>query len=177
MPRLSTAAFAAWLCAIVLWQSAVLAQDLGSRTRRPMERGPVDVAQLTQRADLIVHGSVTSKEARWIGRVIYTQYDVVVQETFKGAARTNVLVAVVGGAMGNVALSVPGAPDLAIGEQLVFFGVPRDDRVTFTPVATFDGIVQIRGGNGRSTASVAPRGKPEELEAFLQEVRTLSRRP
>jgi hypothetical protein len=177
LPRPSTAALAGLFCTTVLWHSAGFAQDLGSRTRGPIERGHVDVTELTQRADLIVRGSVTSKEARWIGRVIYTHYDVVVQETLKGQPRTSVLVAVVGGAMGNVALSVPGTPDLAIGEQLVFFGVPRDDRVTFTPVATVDGIVPIRAGNRGSAASVAPRGKPEALEAFLQEVRTLSRRP
>ena len=112
MPRLSTAAFAAWLCAIVLWQSAVLAQDLGSRTRRPMERGPVDVAQLTQRADLIVHGSVTSKEARWIGRVIYTHYDIVVQETFKGAARTNVSLRWSAGRSGTSRCRCPAPPTL-----------------------------------------------------------------
>ena len=172
-----TVALLGVFCVSVLCHSSAYAQDLGRRGGRPSERGPVDVAQLTRRADLIVRGVVTRKEARWVGRVIYTQYDLAVQETLKGEARTSVLVAVVGGAMGNVALSVPGAPDLAIGEPLVFFGVPFSDRVTFTPVATFDGIVEIRPGNGRSTASVAPRGNPEELEAFLQEVRTLSRRP
>ena len=177
MPRPSTAALVGLFCGSVLWHSSGFAQDLGRGARRPIERGPVDVAQITQRANLIVRGFVASKEARWIGRVIYTHYDVVVQETLKGEPRTSVLVAVAGGAMGNVALSVPGSPDLAIGEQLVFFGVPRDDRGTFTPVATFDGIVQIRVGSGPSVATVAPRGKPEELEAFLQEVRTLSRRP
>ena len=171
MPRPSTVAFVGLFCASVLCHSSGFAQDLGSRTRRPMERGPIDVAQLTQRADLIVRGFVKSKEARWIGRVIYTHYDVVVQETLKGQARSSVLVAVVGGAMGNVALSVPGTPNLAIGEQLVFFGEGLADRVTFRPVATLDGIVQIRAGSGRSMASVAPRGRPEALEAFLQEVR------
>jgi hypothetical protein len=177
MPRPSTAAFLGLFCATVLWHSASLAQELGGHNR-PIERGPIDLAQLTQRAELIVRGVVAGKGARWIGRVIYTQYDVVVQETLKGEARTRVLVAVVGGAMGNVALSVPGAPHLAIGEQLVLFGETLDSRAaTFRPVATFDGIVQIRAGNGRSGASVAPRGRPEELEAFLQEVRTLGRRP
>jgi len=177
MPRPSTAALASLFCASLLWSSAGFAQDLGGRTSRPIEGGPVDVAQLIQRADLIVHGFVTSKEARWIGRVIYTQYDVAVQETLKGEARNGVLVAVVGGALGNVRLTVPGTPDLRIGGQLVFFGVPLEGEVTFTPVGTFDGIVQIRPGNGSSVATVAPRGKPEELEAFLQEVRTLGRRP
>jgi hypothetical protein len=97
------------LCATVVCSSAVVAQDLGGRGRRPIERGPVDVALLTQRADLIVRGAVTNKQARWLGRVIYTHYDASVLETLKGAPRTSVVLAVIGEAIGNVALSVPGA--------------------------------------------------------------------
>jgi hypothetical protein len=176
MHGLSTAALAGLLCASALWGSAVFAQDLVSPARRAIEAGPVDVAQLTQRARLIVHGVVTSKQVRWIGRVIYTQYELAVQETLKGQARSNVLVAVAGGTQGNVRLTVPGRPDLQLGEQFIFFGVPLEREVIFTPVGTFDGIVRIRPGNRGSAATVAPRGTPEELEAFLQEVRTLGRR-
>ena len=87
--RLHRAALVGLLCAALLMPGATgIAQDLGRGRGRFIERGPADVARLTQRADLIVHGFVTSKEARWIGRVIYTHYDVVVQETLKGS-RTN----------------------------------------------------------------------------------------
>jgi hypothetical protein len=161
----------------VFWSAAVLAQDLAGPGRRPIERGPVDVAQLTSSADLIIRGVVTSKQARWVGRVIYTQYEVSVRETLKGDPRNSVVVGVVGGAIGNVALSVPGTPHLGIGEQLVFFGVPHPDRTMFTPVATFDGVLPIAASNGRGAASVSPRGAPEDLGAFLRQVRTLSRRP
>jgi hypothetical protein len=164
-------------CASVIWSSAVLAQDLGGPGRRPIERGPVDVARLTRSADVIIRGVVTNKQARWVGRVIYTQYEVSVRETLKGQPRSSVVVGVVGGAIGNVALSVPGAPHLGVGEQLVFFGVPHQDRTMFTPVATFDGVLPIAAGNGRGASSVSPRGAPEDLGAFLSQVRTLSRRP
>jgi hypothetical protein len=177
MPRPYAAVLVGVFCASVVGSSAGLAQDLGGQRRRPIERGPVDVAQLTDGADLIVRGSVTSKQARWIGRVIYTQYDVTVQETLKGAPRNRVLVAVIGGTIGNVALSVPGAPEFALGRELVFFGVPLDNGATFTPIATFDGILPITADNRRPTLTVSPRGIPEDLEAFLRQVRTLSRRP
>src|SRR5688572_23349608 len=155
-----------------------LAQDLGGGRGRLIEGGPVDVEQLVQRAGLIVHGSVVSKEPRWIGRVIYTHYELLVQQTLKGPARGTVLAAVVGGAIGNVQLTVPGAPDLSVGDQLVFFGQPLNaaDGV-FTPVGTFDGIVAVRQARANSAATVAPRGNPENLATFLEEVRALSKQP
>src|SRR5215217_2739014 len=169
MPRLSVAV-ATLCCASLLWVSSGFAQDLGGRTSRPIEGGPINVALLTQRSDLVVHGFVTAKRTAWIGRVIYTLYDVSVQDTVKGAQRTSVVVAIAGGARGNVRLRVPGAPDLQAGEEVVFFTTPLQGP-TLTPVGAFDGVVRVRQGNGRSGATVAPRGRPESLEAFLDEVR------
>ena len=160
---------AAVCCASLLGISSGFAQDLRGNARG-IERGPVDVAELTRRADLVVHGFVTGKSTTWIGRVIYTLYDVSVQETLKGVPRTSVVVAVAGGARGNVRLTVPGAPILEIGEQFVAFATTLQG-ATFTPVGTFDGIVRINQGNGGG-ATVAPRGRPESLNAFLQEVRS-----
>jgi hypothetical protein len=174
MARLSVTV-AAVCCASVLAISDGFSQDLGGRANRPIEGGPIDVAQLTRRADLVAHGVVTTERTAWIGRVIYTLYDVSVQETLKGTPRTSVVVAVAGGARGNVRLRVPGAPDLQSGEQLVLFATTLQG-TTFTPVGTFDGIVRVRQGNGGSAATVAPRGKPESLDAFLAEVRALGGR-
>jgi hypothetical protein len=169
MARLSVTV-AAVVCASLLGISSGFAQDLRG-TARPIEHGPIDVAQLTQRAGLVVHGFVTSKSTAWIGRVIYTLYDVSVQETLKGPPRTSVVVAVAGGARGNVRLTVPGAPDLQNGEELVVFAAALQG-ATFTPIGTVDGVVRVHPGNGRgSSATVAPRGRPEPLEDFLQEVR------
>ena len=72
-------------------------------------------------------------------------------------------------------LRVPGAPDLQAGEQVVLFTTPLQG-TTLTPVGTFDGVVRVRQGNGRSGATVAPRGRPEPLDSFLDEVRTLGGR-
>ena len=177
MPKRCVGVLAGLFCANVVWSSAVFAQDLGGPGRRPVERGPVDVARLTRSADLIIRGVVTSRQSKWVGRVIYTQYEVSVRETLKGEPGNSVVVGVVGGAIGNVALSVPGAPHLGIGDQLIFFGVPHQDRTMFTPVATFDGILPITASNGRGAASVSPRGAPEDLGDFLRQVRSLSRRP
>jgi hypothetical protein len=72
---------------------------------------------------------------------------------------------------------VPGAPDLAIGDQVVFFGVPLGAAGVFTPVGTFDGVVPIRRGRANSVPTVSPRGTPETLAAFVEEVRALSKQP
>lgn len=168
MVRLSVT-LAAMCCASVLGISGSYAQNLRGGAR-PIEGGPIDVPQITGRADVVVHGFVTTRTTAWIGRVLYTLYDVSVQETLKGAPRTSVVVAVAGGARGNVRLTVPGAPDLQNGEQLVVFATTLQGS-TFTPIGTFDGVVRVRPDTGGSGATVAPRGRRESLDAFLQEVR------
>jgi len=176
IPRPAT--LASLICAGLLISGATgAAQDLGRGRGQFTERGPADVGRLVQRADLIVHGVVAKKEPKWIGRVLYTQYELVVQETLKGAERKNVLVSVVGGAMGNVQLKVPGAPSLQAGDQMVFFGALLTGSPSYTPLGTFDGIVPIRPGRGNAVATASPRGQPESVTAFLQEVRTLTKRP
>ena len=169
-----------FLClGLLLWVPAGLSQNLDSSKAqgRPLEHNPFDLQQLTKDAGLIVRGILAGPQPKWIGRVIYTEYSIQVQETLKGAPRGSATLAVVGGALGNVKLAVPGSPKLQAGDQLVLFGVPLQGTSSFTPVGTFDGIVAIRPANGNIEASVAPRGKPESLESFLQEVRALSRRP
>ena len=176
--RPPTTALTSLLCASLLISNVpASAQNLARGRGQVIEARQVDVEQLVQRASVIVHGSVVSKEPRWIGRVIYTQYELLVQQTLKGPVRTSVVAAVAGGAIGNVQLTVPGAPELSIGDQLVFFGVPLNASALFTPVGTFDGILPIRQARAGSGATVSPRGKPEDLGAFLDEVRMLSNRP
>ena len=172
------AAVASLLCeGLLISGDTGAAQDLGRGRGQFIEQGPANVERLVQRADLIVHGVVGKKEPKWIGQVLYTQYELAVQETLKGAERKNVLVSVVGGAMGNVQLKVPGAPDLRTGDELVFFGAPLAGGAGFTPVGTFDGIVPIRPGRGNAVATTSPRGQPESVTAFLQQVRALTKRP
>jgi len=174
--RLHRAAVAGLLWVGVMPGATGIAQDLG-RGRGQIERGPADIERMVQRSTLIVHGSVAKKEPKWVGRVLYTQYELAVQETLKGPERKSVLVSVVGGRSGNVELRVPGAPELSTGDQLVFFGAPVAGDTSFTPVGTFDGVVPIRQGRGNAAPTAAPRGQPESLTDFLQEVRTLTKRP
>ena len=153
------------------------AQDLsaGPKLLRRIEAGgPVDVKQLAASSSLIVRGRVIKGAPRLVGRTIYTFYDVAVQETVKGLPRAIVSVAVPGGAIGNVQLIVPEVPAFARGDELVFFGRPFDrEPSAFQPTGAVAGLVRILSSTDKG-AVVAPRGRPEGLKEFLEEVRTLS---
>ena len=84
-------------------------QDLSEGSRpRGFERAVFDLDRFAEQSDVIVRGIVSSKEPKWVGRVIYTHYDLVVQETIHGQAQSSITVAVLGGAVGNIQLAVPG---------------------------------------------------------------------
>ncbi len=156
-----------------------LAQDLTLPASPPKligNAGRVDVKTLADDSSLILRGRVVGSEPRWVGKVIYTFYDVAVQETLKGSMRPTVSVAVPGGALGSVQLIVPQAPALSNGDELVFFGRAfAGERSSFEPTGSFAGLMPIVPAAG-SPAAVSPRGKPEDVEAFLDEVRALSAR-
>lgn len=167
--------FQTWILTALLLVGchAAYGQDL-SRSRSGIEGGqPVDVAALSQKAAVIVRAIVADSEAKWVGRVIYTEYNLVVQETVKGAARSTISLALPGGAIGNVALGIPGTPELSSGDEIVFFGERLSGTEGFRPVGIFDGIVPVQTRGPGST--VAPRGRPESLDDFLDEVRGLGR--
>jgi hypothetical protein len=162
------------LSAAMVFSGASLGQDLSSPPQRFEGGGPVDVPSLTSKANVIVRGIVSGSETKWVGRTIYTEYTLQVQETLKGGARNTLTVAVLGGSMGGVELVIPGAPKLETGNEVVFFGERFDAQESFKPVGIFDGIVPVAPAAGIG-ASVAPRGRPESLADFLEEVRGLGR--
>ena len=158
--------------------SPAFGQDLSPGSRpRGFERAAFDLDRFAEQSDVIVRGIVSSKEPKWVGRVIYTHYDLVVQETIHGQAQSSLTVAVLGGAVGNIQLAVPGAPNLNVGDEIVFFGQSFEGQPSFKPFGLGAGVVSVTPGSGSSRVStVAPRGKPESLAKFLAEVRSKSRR-
>ena len=153
--------------------SPAFGQDLSSPSpgRRFEGGGPVDVDQLAQRSTLIVHGTVSSSEAKWVGRVIYTHYDLAVQQTIRGSAQSEIVMAVPGGALGNVQLAIPGAPSISVGDELVLFGESLQGQSIFTPVGIFAGVVPVSTESDSGKRTVSPRGVTEDLNAFLDGLR------
>ena len=179
--RLSSAArlphFGGSVALVVLALLAVspaFGQDLSPGSRpRGFERAAFDLDRFAEQSDVIVRGIVSSKEPKWVGRVIYTLYDLVVQETIHGPAQSSLTVAVLGGAVGNIQLAVPDTPNLNVGDEIIFFGQSFEGQPSFKPFGLGAGVVSVTPGSGSSgVPTVAPRGKSESLENFLDEVRS-----
>jgi len=110
-----------------------------------------------------------------VERALYTHYQLVVQETIQGDARSSLTMVVLGGTLGNIGLAVPGAPNLKVGDEVIFFGQAFEGQPSFKPVGLGAGVVLVTQGSGGGAATVAPRGKPEGLDDFLDEVRSRRR--
>ena len=72
------------------------------------------VAQLQAAADVVVEGDVAMVESRWVGQRIVTFVTLVV-----GTAPrlSTVVVAVLGGQVGDITQRVPGSPQLDVGRR------------------------------------------------------------
>ncbi len=86
---------------------------------------PLELPELVDRADAIVIGHARSAETVWVGRELYTRYQIEVQEQWLGAAATQLHVMVPGGIDRNrarpIAFSVEGAPQLRQDEPVALF--------------------------------------------------------
>jgi len=69
----------------------------------------------------IVRAKVTGSYAAYLGRDIYTYYQLQVTETLKAGAAQSVTVAIPGGTAKGVRQMVPGAPVLKTGQEYVIF--------------------------------------------------------
>lgn len=148
-------------------------QDLiGGSERQGLEHVPFDLDRFTQQADVIVHGIVSSKEARWVDQALYTHYQLVVRETLHGAARSSIMVAILGGTLGNIGLEVPDAPKLSVGDEIVFFGQEFKGHPSFKSTGLGSGVVRVTPGSDGQTRFVTPQGKAERLDGFLDAVRS-----
>ena len=174
-------------CAVCLALS--MSAAWGQSRVRGIERGAVDLPAITERASLIVRGAVTHSKVAWIDRTLYTRYDLTVTETIKGNARERVKMWVPGGATHQVQTVWPGAPELGPPDEIVFFGEPFETRRgggnekqnkarkndDLTPVGLFEGCIKIETEPATGEKVVRARGRREEVEGFLTEVRGLAR--
>lgn len=83
----------------------------------------LDVPALAKAADLIVRGKVAKVESRWSGdhRTIFTETQLEVVETLKGAATKTVVVRQPGGEVGDIGQRVSGVARFSSGEEVVVF--------------------------------------------------------
>jgi hypothetical protein len=125
---------------------------------------------------------------------IWTHYEIRVTETLRGSAQAMFTLSEPGGAVGNLAMQVPGAPRFAVGEEAVVFAYP-------TPIGYWrvqgwgQGLFRIETQGGRrivqspspgvllldartgkaKTPSASPNMDGRSVESFLESVRSLIR--
>lgn len=83
----------------------------------------LSIATLSQRAGLIVQGTVTGHVSRWSGdrARIVTDVTVAVTDTLKGTAPSTVTVTQLGGEVGDVGQRVDGVATFHDGEEVIVF--------------------------------------------------------
>jgi hypothetical protein len=81
----------------------------------------LSLEQLASKASLIVRGRVEGCSGEAVDRLIFTRCQLRVLETWKGGNGAEVTVYVPGGVLGGLRQSFSGAPQLASGQEYVFF--------------------------------------------------------
>lgn len=113
-----------WLSGFVLVGALALSPALVATTWVTLS-----VAQLIEQSEVVALGTITAKSAievdvPWFsdpdGGMIYTRYEMKVEQGVKGAKKGDTIEFVsMGGTLGGRGVEVPGAPQFAIGDKVV----------------------------------------------------------
>jgi len=135
---------------------------------------------LVQSADLIVVGRCAEVRSTWVGRDLVTLATVEVRDQLKGAARSTVTVVLPGGvdthAAVPVAVTWPGAPSMAPGEEVFLFLNELPSVADGYAVAGFSQgkLSLVEGPDGELVVRRSLGGDGNErLSSFLDRVRSL----
>jgi hypothetical protein len=120
--------------------------------------------QLIERSDVIARGRVADIKTQRSGQgSVSTLINITVEKQFKGARLASVAVEQRGGAMGDVALAVPGSAKFSAGEDVIVFLAHRRE-----------GLFTVVGGpQGKFTAQIGAGG--DTIENFARETEPLGR--
>lgn len=117
----------------------------------------LDVPELSQNSDTVVHGTVRRVESRWSGdrRRILTDVEIEVTESLKGQPGSTVLVIQPGGKMGDIGQMVHGTASFVPGEEVVVF-LERKGASAFQLSGMSQGKYQVRRAADNATALAVP---------------------
>ncbi|MCK8496427.1 MULTISPECIES: hypothetical protein [Myxococcus] len=137
---------------------------LGGWTASATTQLRVDVTQLSQEADAVVHGVVRRVESRWSGdgRRIVTDIEVQVTDPLKGQPGSTVLVTQPGGEVGDVGQTVHGLATFKKDEEVVVF-LRKRGASAFRVAGMAQGKFQVRRDEAGKPAMVIP----EHSDALL----------
>jgi hypothetical protein len=145
-----------------VFRTWMLAALLGALPAGATTQLKVDLSQLAQGADAVVHGVVRRVESRWSGdkQRIVTDVEIQVTESLKGQPGGTVLVTQPGGRVGDVGQVVHGLASFTAGEEVVVFLEKRGARA-FRVASMAQGKYQVQR-EGKAAMAV-----PEPSEALL----------
>jgi hypothetical protein len=150
---------------------------------------PADFTAMVAGSHVIVHGTILDVRAQAGGgrRTIETFVTVAVATPLKGESADTVVFRVPGGQVGRYRRVMVGAPEFAVGEEVVLFLSGRAPAMPM-PFGLNQGVYRVtRGGAGAMVAPLVteasgrivrgdPARRPMALDAFAREVRTAARR-
>jgi hypothetical protein len=104
---------------LALWPATGQATQIERRTPR----------QLGEQAEVVVRGHVESSESFWNEKhtKVFTRTRIVVDETYKGDPGPAVDVIQLGGVIDNLRVTVHGAPQWRVGQEVLLFAEPYDE--------------------------------------------------
>ena len=153
MPRALVAGVKRYVILAMLVTSCVLPL-LGATLER------LSLDDMITRSTTIVRGKVAASWAAYTGSVIYTHYQILVSEQFKGTAQTSVEVMLPGGTAKGLSQSFSGSPVLQQGDEFVFFLWTSTRGITWITGLT-QGLFSLAGEGG--TDRMATRSASREL--------------
>jgi hypothetical protein len=121
-------------------------------------------ATMAQESALIVTGQCSRLASAWLGRELVTVATVRVDEQIKGQSRAEIQVIIPGGIDANrpipLAVTVPGAPQILPGEQVLLF-LANEDRVS-------NGYAIVGFSQGKFTVIDGPNGTKAATQDLTQ---------
>lgn len=124
----------------------------------------IDLPELAQSSDTVVHGTVRRMESRWSAdkRRIVTDVEIEVAETLKGQAGSTVLIVQPGGRVGDIGQIVHGLASFAEGEEVVVF-LERRGTSAYRVMGMAQGKYQIRRSADHRSALAVPENTGDAL--------------
>ena len=117
-----------------------------------------DLPTMVQEAEVICLGSVIALESNWDEQhgVIYSLATIKVRQILKGAEPGETLVVrYLGGTVGDIGMSVPGAPAFRSGEDVLLFLTPEEDG-SYCVIGMSQGKYAIEYDESTGTAYAKP---------------------
>jgi hypothetical protein len=128
---------------LVLILAAMHASGTTTASATTLER--MSVAKMAQAAQLVVRAQCLGNSSAWDGGEIWTLTSFEVEDAWKGApsgAAQQVIVRLLGGAVGNLSSTVSGVPRFRPGEEVILFLQPTA-RGDFSVVSWAQGTFRI----------------------------------